>query len=275
VGLGPIPGDEHAPGGWLYLGAVCTPESGGDGSGASRHGRNRALRSEESSGRFHRGLNVNWKLGLFFVGAALGAQPPADFETSVKASMAPSIARQRAAIQKQAVSTVRPVSPSAGVSFFTVPFPPVEAGVADCDPLPADQLDPLVEAAAQKTGVDAQLVRAVIDQESAGRPCALSARGAEGLMQLMPATAEEFDVEDPFDPKQNVEAGAKLLKSLLERYKNDPTLVLGAYNAGAARVDQEGGVPQIPETMDYVAKILNKLVSQKSNSESSVGTPAK
>ena len=80
-------------------------------------------------------------------------------------------------------------------------------------------------------------------------------------MQLMPETAEEFDVDDPFDPKQNVEAGAKLLKSLLERYKNDPALALGAYNAGPERVDQAGGVPQIPETMDYVTAILEKLRS--------------
>jgi hypothetical protein len=225
---------------------------------------------------------MNGKLALLLVGAALGAQPPADFEASpgfeakVKAAMAPSIAQQRAAIQKQASSVIRPAAPpvalSTGSSFFTTPFPPVEAGGADCDPLPAEQLNTLVEAAAQKTGVDAQLVRAVIDQESAGRPCALSASGAEGLMQLMPATAEEFDVEDPFDPQQNVEAGTKLLKSLLERYQNDPTLALGAFNAGPERVDQAGGVPAIPETVDYVATILEKLGLQKSKTESSTGT---
>ncbi|MGA2880165.1 MAG: lytic transglycosylase domain-containing protein [Bryobacteraceae bacterium] len=209
---------------------------------------------------------MNGRLVLFFVGAVLGAQPPANFEAGVRAAMAPSIALQRAAIQKQASSFVRPGSGSAGSSFFTTPFPPVEAGTADCDPLPAEQLDPLIQAASQKTGVDAQLVRAVIDKESAGRPCALSAQGAEGLMQLMPATAEELDVEDSFDPKQNVEAGAKLLKSLLERYKNDPALALSAYNAGPERVDQEGGVPSIPETRDYVATILDKLRSLATNS---------
>jgi soluble lytic murein transglycosylase-like protein len=218
---------------------------------------------------------VNWKPALFFVGAVLGAQPPANFEASVKAAMAPSLAQQRAAVRKQSASVVPLVSPLAGSAFFTIPFPPAAAGAPDCDPLPADELNPLIEAAAQKTGVDAQLVRAVIDKESAGRPCALSARGAEGLMQLMPATAEEFDVEDPFDPKQNVEAGAKLLKSLLERYKNDATLALGAYNAGSARVDQDGGVPQIPETVDYVATILDKLRSQMSKTESSTATSAK
>ncbi len=200
--------------------------------------------------------------GALIFGAALGAQSPPDFEASVKAAMAPSIAQQRAAVQKQAASVV-PAKLGAPSSFFTTSFAAGE-GAADCDPLPAEQLDPLIQQAAQKTGVEAQLVRAVIDQESAGRPCALSARGAEGLMQLMPATAEEYDVDDPFDPKQNVEAGAKLLKSLLERYKNDPALALGAYNAGAGRVDREGDVPQIPETVDYVTAILDKLGFKKS-----------
>jgi soluble lytic murein transglycosylase-like protein len=221
---------------------------------------------------------ISVSVAALLAGAVLGAQPPADsdasrdFEASVKAAMAPSIARQRAAIQKQAASVVPPVSRSTGSSFFTIPFPPLQMGAADCDPLPADQLDPLIDAAAQKMGVDPQLVRTVIDKESAGRPCALSAKGAEGLMQLMPATADEFDVDDPFDPRQNVEAGTKLLKSLLERYKNDPALALGAYNAGPARVDQEGGVPPIPETVDYVTAILDKLRSLEGKTESTTPT---
>jgi soluble lytic murein transglycosylase-like protein len=214
---------------------------------------------------------MHGKFTLLFVGAVLSAQPPADFEATVKAAMAPSIARPRAAVQKQ-VSAIVPAgaapSASARSSFFTVPFPPAEGAAFDCDPLPAEQLDPLIEEAAQKTGVEAQLVRAVIDKESAGRPCALSAKGAEGLMQLMPATAEEFNVDDPFDPKQNVDAGAKLLKSLLERYKNDPALALGAYNAGPDRVDQAGGVPRIPETADYVTAILEKLGLKKATGSS-------
>jgi soluble lytic murein transglycosylase-like protein len=204
------------------------------------------------------------KLVLFplILGAVLAAQPPPDFEASVKAAMAPSIAQQRAAVQKQAAS-VAPAKQGPASSFFTTSFLDGESA-ADCDPLPAEQLDPLIQEAAQKNGVEAQLVRAVIDQESARRPCALSAKGAEGLMQLMPATAEEYDVDDPFDPKQNVEAGTRLLKSLLDRYKNDPTLALGAYNAGSGRVDREGGVPKIPETMDYVTAILDKLGFKKS-----------
>ena len=189
------------------------------------------------------------------------------------------IAQQRAAIQKQAAAICPPsrlVQRDAAVSsFFTIPFPPLPSGHGGLRSFADEQLDPLIEAAAQKTGVEAQLVRAVIDRESAGRPCALSAKGAQGLMQLMPETADQFEVDDPFDPKQNVEAGAKLLKSLLERYKNDPSLALGAYNAGSERVDQAGGVPPIPETVDYVTAILGKLNSWNNKAESSAAAATK
>ncbi len=84
-------------------------------------------------------------------------------------------------------------------------------------------------------------------------------------MQLMPDTADDFEVDDPFDPKQNVEAGARLLKSLLNRYNNDASLALSAYNAGPTRVDEAGGVPPIPETTDYVTEILKKLNLLKAN----------
>lgn len=209
------------------------------------------------------------KLALVLVGAVrLGcAQPPATFEESVRAAMAPGVAQQRAAVQKQAATLRQTTSAASADSFFIVPFARTEAGTADCDPLPKPELNSLIESASQKSGVDAQLVRAVIDQESGGRPCALSARGAEGLMQLMPDTADDFDVEDAFDPKQNVEAGAKLLKSLLNRYNNDASLALSAYNAGATRVDQAGGIPPIAETTDYVTQILDKLNLLKPKTE--------
>jgi len=197
---------------------------------------------------------------IFIAGAGLVfAQPPANFEESVRAAMAPAVAQQRAAVQKQAAAVKEANLAAFGDSFFTVPFARAETGTADCDPLPKSELNSLIESASQKSGVDAQLVRAVIDQESGGRPCALSARGAQGLMQLMPDTADDFEVQDAFDPKQNVEAGAKLLKSLLNRYNNDASLALSAYNAGASRVDEAGGIPPIAETTDYVAEILSKL----------------
>jgi len=78
-------------------------------------------------------------------------------------------------------------------------------------------------------------------------------------MQLMPETAQQFGVVDPFDSKQNVEAGTKLLKQLLTKYNGDVSLALSAYNAGSGRVDQEGGIPPIKETINYVADILAKL----------------
>jgi len=131
-----------------------------------------------------------------------------------------------------------------------------------CDPLSSDQLDPLIEENAKRQSVRADLLRAVIGQESGSRPCAVSPRGAQGLMQLMPAVAEQFGVHDPLDPKQHVEAGTKLLKQLLTKYNGDMRLALSAYNAGPERVDREGGVPQIPETINYVTDILSKLPRQ-------------
>jgi soluble lytic murein transglycosylase-like protein len=204
-------------------------------------------------------LSRLWAI-VCLAGAVLCAQPPANFEDSVKAAMAPSLAQQRAAVEQQA-SAAGGVRDRTRHAFFTTPFLSAAPGAADCDPLPAGQLDALAGRAAQKTGIGAPLVRAVIDQESGGRPCAVSSRGAQGLMQLMPATSEDYGVDDAFDPEQNVEAGSKLLKSLLDRYQNDPERALGAYNAGATRVDEAGGLPRIPETTDYVNAILGKLRS--------------
>src|SRR5581483_940451 len=117
----------------------------------------------------------------------------------------------------------------------------------------------LIEEAARRENLKPDLLRGIIRQESGARPCAVSAKGAEGLMQLMPATSAEFGVSDPFDPKQNIQAGAKFLKQLLTRYSGDVTKALAAYNAGSARVDQADGVPAIRETMHYVSSILGSL----------------
>jgi soluble lytic murein transglycosylase-like protein len=186
-------------------------------------------------------------------------QSPADFERSVRAAMAPSLAQQQISVQKQVVSAARTRSAANASPFFEPGFPVTASLLADCDPMPPDQLDGLIQDSAKKEGVSPNLVHAVIEQESAARPCAVSYSGAQGLMQLMPATAEQFEVKDAFDPRQNVEAGTKLLKLLLNRYDNDLPLALGAYNAGPARVDREGGIPPIPETLNYVERILELL----------------
>lgn len=108
----------------------------------------------------------------------------------------------------------------------------------------------------QKHEVDWRLVAAVMAVESNFKPNAVSAKGASGLMQLMPATAALYNTSDLFDPEQNVEAGVSHLKMLLDRYKGNLTLVLAAYNAGAKAVDQYKGIPPYKETQDYVKKVL-------------------
>jgi|SRR5580693_1638984 soluble lytic murein transglycosylase-like protein len=197
---------------------------------------------------------------VFLCIAGAYAQAPPNFEAGVHAAMAPSLAQQRASVRAQASAAAKMSAASAGGSSFFTEAPPIGLGLlAECDPLPAEQLNGIITGAAQKEKVSFNLIKAVVEEESAARPCAVSFRGAEGLMQLMPDTAEQFNVQDPFDPEQNIDAGAKLLRVLLSKYDGDLTLALSAYNAGPARVDQEGGIPPIPETLNYVADILRKL----------------
>jgi len=128
-----------------------------------------------------------------------------------------------------------------------------------CDPMSEDEVAPILASAAKAQRLPAKLLRAVVAQESGLRSCAVSKKGAKGLMQLMPATAEQFEVQDPFDPQENIDAGAKFLRQLLEKYKGDLSLSLAAYNAGAAAVDEAQGIPDIPETRDYVESIVGKM----------------
>jgi soluble lytic murein transglycosylase-like protein len=112
-------------------------------------------------------------------------------------------------------------------------------------------------------GVRADLVRAVIQAESAFNPFARSVKGAMGLMQLMPATAAEYQVTNAYDPAQNIRAGVAYLKRLLVRFSQNEELALAAYNAGPAAVDKYGGVvPPYRETRNYVSKIRNEAGSR-------------
>lgn len=115
--------------------------------------------------------------------------------------------------------------------------------------------DALIVKYASKYRVDPFLVKAVIRTESLFDPEAISDAGAQGLMQLMPATAERFRVTDMMDPEQNIRAGTEYLRWLLDLFKGDAKLAVAAYNCGENLVQRVGRVPDIPETVDYVAKV--------------------
>jgi soluble lytic murein transglycosylase-like protein len=121
----------------------------------------------------------------------------------------------------------------------------------------ATQYDAIIEKAAVSASVEPNLLRAVIVVESGFNSRAVSPRGAVGLMQLMPATATRFGVSNPFDPRENVHAGARYLKFLMDRFGQDVRLALAAYNAGEQAVDRNGGqIPPFTETMAYVPRVL-------------------
>jgi soluble lytic murein transglycosylase-like protein len=133
-----------------------------------------------------------------------------------------------------------------------------------------DHLDQIVQRAAERHNLDPALVKAVISTESGWNPSAISRKGAVGLMQLIPETAERFGVGNAFDPVQNVEGGTSYLKWLLDHYDGDLTKSLAAYNAGERAVDQSGGIPAYPETERYVQKVTNAYFRPNSGRDPSL-----
>jgi soluble lytic murein transglycosylase-like protein len=119
-----------------------------------------------------------------------------------------------------------------------------------------EEYDPIIRRAALFHGIDPYLVRAVIHAESAFNPKAVSPKGARGLMQLMPGTASDMGVKNPFNPVDNVWGGTRYLKELLAKFRGSTILALAAYNAGHANVDQYGGIPPFAETQGYVRRVL-------------------
>ena len=120
-----------------------------------------------------------------------------------------------------------------------------------------EEIDSSIVMAAARHNVDPNLVRAVVKVESNFNSNAVSRKGAMGLMQLMPSTARELKVSNPFDPDQNVDAGVRHLKQLLENYRGDVNLTLAAYNAGSGAVARSAGIPHYAETQNYVRRITN------------------
>jgi soluble lytic murein transglycosylase-like protein len=126
-------------------------------------------------------------------------------------------------------------------------------------PLPATRHDGYIRRISEELGVSSDLIKAVAMVESGFDPRARSPKGAQGLMQLMPATARRYGVRDPYDPWDNLRGGTAHLRDLLDAYDGDLTLTLAAYNAGAGAVKRYGGVPPYRETRNYVAKINDLL----------------
>ncbi len=136
------------------------------------------------------------------------------------------------------------------------------------------QIQELAHRLAKQYGMDPLLVQAVIEVESNYDPFAISPKGAQGLMQLMPGTARNLAVRDSFNPLENIEAGVRHLKSLLARFDGSIDNALAAYNAGAGAVERHGGVPPYRETADYVAKVGRKLEQARRAAASEKPQPA-
>ena len=191
-------------------------------------------------------------------------QTPAIAEASARAKMEASLEKQRVSVRRQVTAAVA-VSEVSAASWFTVPWEnppaanPVAATPLDCPELAADRVDELIERTATGEKLSPVLLKEVVRQESGFQPCAVSGKGAMGLMQLMPDTAAGFGLVDAFDPEANLAAGAKYLARLIEKYSGDRKLALAAYNAGAERVTQYQGVPPFPETENYVKEILDRV----------------
>jgi len=144
------------------------------------------------------------------------------------------------------------IPPASQPSTFAQALQVAQQGMSTMLPLPISEL---IARVAREEGVDESLVRAVVQAESGGNPNAVSPKGAMGLMQLMPRTAEAMGVSNPFDPEQNLRGGVRLLKGLLNEF-GDVRLALAAYNAGGPAVRQYGGVPPYAETQRFVQRVL-------------------
>lgn len=193
---------------------------------------------------------------------------------SFEAEEAPAPAADPATLPQQvaAPAIVQPAATAPVASNATAPA----KSAASVD------LEQVVREASTRNGLDPDFVNSVIKAESNFKTRAVSRKGAQGLMQLMPGTAAQLGITDPFDPKANVEAGTSHLNSLLNQYHDDPIKALAAYNAGAHRVKQYNGVPPYRETRAYISQIVRDFNARKraqmknsgATTAKAAGTPA-
>jgi soluble lytic murein transglycosylase-like protein len=159
-------------------------------------------------------------------------------------------------------STIRLAPSKLSMPYAVADAPIGQVAVSTEFRLAPSAFDPLIEEAATAYGLDPILVRAVIATESAFDPMAVSHAGAQGLMQLMPALAQEMGVIDPFDPRENIMAGTRYLSALLDDHDGSVPLALASYNAGPGNVALYKGIPPFPETHRYV-QTITRLVAQE------------
>ena len=171
--------------------------------------------------------------------------------------------------QERAVRS-RPQTARANRTAMSAPWSGARELAMQCNRVDPVTFAPMLELSARENALSPEILSAVIRRESDFQPCAISPAGAMGLMQLMPGTAESLGVVDPLDPFENVRAGSRYLREMLDRYNGNLPLALGAYNAGPGRVDAVRGLPEIRETRDYVSEILRSLGGSGSIWESRV-----
>ncbi len=176
-------------------------------------------------------------------------------------------ARVRTMLLAAAMSSAPAARPMVALLPTTAVVKPRVEVLIEYSALPPDEAyDAMIEEAAVDYDMDADLIRAVMQTESAFHPLVVSRAGAEGLMQLMPELAVEMGVSDSFDPRENIRGGTRYLKHLLDYYDGDLGLALAGYNAGPGNVERYGGIPPFAETRKYVQTITDLLRRSRSSS---------
>jgi Transglycosylase SLT domain len=209
-------------------------------------------------------------IAMLAAAAQMPGQTIAERQAESAQKMEAAAARQKAAAQAQTTAVPGDSFFSAGWSGPAMLAPPLP----DCPPMQESETEPLIRASGARHQLNPALIKAVMRQESGFKPCAISEKGAMGLMQIMPETAQFLNTKDPLDPAQNIDAGARYLKEMLKRFKGDLRLALAAYNAGPEKVDgPKPAVPDIAETRNYVESIANALHGEPAEVTSPITDP--